>query len=114
MATLAASVMRFFRGSSGPAQGAAPSHVAQRLTRRSSGLAEVSRQLRSQEPLCILDLGPTSPRNIRYMTEMGHRIYSEDLLTASLDPALAIKDEQGQPTLDSKRFLSENVAFGPA
>ena len=45
------------------------------------------------------------------MTERGHKIYSEDLLEASTDPALVIRDEQGHTTLDHKRFLAENLLF---
>jgi SAM-dependent methyltransferase len=104
--------MKFFRGSSvDPGRGAAPAKSKARLTRRSSGLAEVMKSLDASEPLCVLDLGSTSAANIRYLTERGHRIYSEDLLEASGDPALAIKDEQGNPTLDSKQFLADNLVF---
>ncbi len=90
-------------------QEAAPSR--DRLTRRSSGLAQLAQSLGPEEPLCILDLGSTSAANIRYLTSRGHKIYSEDLLEASTDPALATKDEQGNPTLDSKRFLDENLQY---
>ena len=54
--------------------------------RRSSGLAELTKLLGSEETLCVLDLGSTSAANIRYLTERGHKIYSEDLLDASADP----------------------------
>ena len=110
MASVTHSFMRLFRGSSADsAQAAQP--AAERLTRRSSGLAEVSRTLQSDEPLCVLDLGSTSAANIRYLTERGHRIYSEDLLEASTDPALGTKDDQGNPTLDSKKFLEDNLVY---
>lgn len=105
--------MKFFRSSSAtPVQNnpQAPS----RLTRRSSGLAEVMKLLGSEESLCVLDLGATSPTNIRYFTEKGHKIYSEDLIQASADPSLAITDEQGNPALDSKRFLVENLTYPAA
>jgi SAM-dependent methyltransferase len=59
----------------------------------------------------VLDLGSTSAANIRYLTERGHKIYSEDLLEASTDPALPTRDEQGNPVLDSKRFLEDNLAY---
>lgn len=104
--------MRLFRGSSADtdqAVGTVP--AAQRLSRRSSGLVEISRALKSEESLCVLDLGYTSAANIRYLTERGHRIYSEDLLEASTDPALACEDEQGKAALDSKRFLTENLVY---
>lgn len=107
--------MKFFRGSSpAPGQGLTPESGNRRLTRRSSGLGELSRTLASDESLCVLDIGSTSPTNISYLTDRGHKIYSEDLLMASTDPALAIRDEQGNPTLDSKRFLAENLVFGAA
>jgi SAM-dependent methyltransferase len=115
MASVTNSFMKLFRGSSadvGPAIGA--STGAQRLTRRSSGLAELARSLASEDPLCVLDLGSTSPNNIRYMTERGHKIYSEDLLVASTDPALATKDEQGNVILDSKKFLADNLVYPAA
>lgn len=85
-----------------------------RATRRSSGFAEITKLLASDDPLCVLDLGSTSAANIRYLTERGHKIYSEDLLEASTDPSLATKDEHGNPTLDSKLFLSENLQYGSA
>jgi SAM-dependent methyltransferase len=104
--------MRFFRGSSGPATVPAP--ASQKLTRRSSGLAELSRNWDSAENLCVLDLGSTSPTNIRRFTEHGHRIYSEDLLIASTDPDLLIKDEFGTSTLDSRKFLADNLVYPAA
>lgn len=115
MASVTHSVMKLFRGSSadaGPASGATA--TAPRLSRRSSGLAELARSLAAGEPLCVLDLGSTSPSNIRYMTERGHKIYSEDLLVASTDPGLAAKDEQGNAILDSRKFLADNLLYPAA
>jgi SAM-dependent methyltransferase len=107
--------MKLFRGSSsGPGQGSSPEQGGHRLTRRSSGLSELSRHWASDDMLCILDLGATSPANIRYFTERAHKIYSEDLLTASTDPALVIKDEQGEMTLDSRQFLEDNLVYPAA
>jgi hypothetical protein len=100
--------MKFFRST--PAAPPAPK-TSQRRTRRSSAMAELSRVFNSEEPLCVLDIGPTSASNIRFFTEHGHRIYSQDLLEASRDPELVIKDEQGQPAIDSKKFLEENLAY---
>jgi len=112
MASVAHSFMKLFRGSSDSA-GQIPggAQTAKRLTRRSSGLAELAKALESDETLCVLDLGYTSPANIRYFTEQGHKIYSEDLLLASTDPALVSQDEAGNPVLDAKKFLTENLAY---
>lgn len=74
-------------------------------------MAEVSRAFKTEDSLCVLDIGATSASNIRFFTERGHRIYSQDLLEASSDPALVISNEQGLPTLDSKKFLEENLSY---
>ena len=105
--------MKLFRGSSGGGEAVA-AQAAQKLTRRSSGLGELSRLWVSDAPLCVLDLGSTSPSNIRFFTEGSHKIYSEDLLVASTDPALLTKDEQGNAILDSRKFLAENLTYPAA
>ena len=112
MATVTQNFMKFFRSSSG-------SHpetpqAAQKLTRRSSGLGELSRLWESETPLCVLDLGSTSATNITFFTERGHKIYSEDLLVASTEPHLVTKDEQGNVVLDSRKFLADNLLYPAA
>jgi len=114
MASVAYNLMKLFRGSSTGPQQPTPAPPAPRLTRRSSGMGELARTLTGQDALCILDLGATSPANIRFFTECGHKCYSEDVLLASLDPSLAIQDTQGNRVLDEKRFLSENLVYPAA
>jgi len=107
--------MKLFRdSSSGPDKGSSPAQGSQKLSRRSSGLAELTRHWSSEEGLCVLDLGATSAANIRYFTERSHKIYSEDLLIASTDPALVTKDEQGGLVLDSRHFLEDNLVYPAA
>jgi hypothetical protein len=107
--------MKLFRGSSvDPGRGGEPAQNRQRLTRRSSGLAELAKSLGPEHPLCVLDLGSTSAANIGFLTTRGHKIYSEDLLEASTDPSLATKDEQGNAILDSKAFLADNLQYPAA
>src|SRR5246127_647755 len=113
MATVAQNFMKLFRSSSGPSQ-AETQQTPQKLTRRSSGLGELARLWESETPLCILDLGSTSPSNIRFFTERSHKIYSEDLLVASTEPHLTTKDEQGNTVLDSRRFLADNLVYPAA
>ncbi len=108
MASVSDNVMKFFRSSSKQTAGAA---VPQKLTRRSSGMGEISRLLNSQESLCVLDIGSTSANNIRFLTGKGHKNYSEDLLRASLDPALRIKDSAGNTVVDSRTFMEENLVY---
>jgi SAM-dependent methyltransferase len=100
--------MRFFRSSSNPADDPAASR---KITRRSSGMGEVLRLLKSQEGLCVLDMGSTSPGNIAFFTGHGHRNYSEDLLRSSLDPALRKQNDAGNSVIDSKKFLDENLLY---
>ena len=112
MASVTQNFMKLFRGSSGsPAQ---TPQVPQKLTRRSSGLGELSRLWDSETPLCVLDLGSTSAANIRFFTERSHKIYSEDLLVASTEPHLVTKDEQGNVVLDSRKFLADNLQYPAA
>ena len=107
--------MKLFRGSSsGPDKGSSPAPSSHQASRRSSGLGELTRHWSTQENLCILDLGATSPANIRYFTERSHKIYSEDLLTASTDASLITKDEHGTVTLNSRQFLEDNLVYPAA
>ena len=108
MASVSDNVMKFFRSSSNQTAGPA---APQKLTRRSSGMGEISRLLNSQEALCVLDMGATSANNIRFFTGKGHKNYSEDLLRSSLDPALRIQDSDGKLVVDSKKFLDENLVY---
>jgi len=105
--------MRLFRGSPSASEAKA-AEAEQKLTRRSSGMGELSRVWESDSPLCVLDLGSTSPTNIRHFTERGHRIYSEDLLVASTEPSLVTKDEEGKVVLDSRKFLADNLVYPAA
>jgi hypothetical protein len=67
-----------------------------------------------QEGLCILDLGSTSSANISYLTDLGHRLYTEDVLKASQDPELTTRGEAGESVLNLNRFLAENLTYeGP-
>jgi SAM-dependent methyltransferase len=113
MASVTNNFMKLFRGSSGGTEAVTP-QISQKLTRRSSGLGELSRVWDSDAPLCVLDLGSTSPSNIRFFTERSHKIYSEDLLVASTDPSLITKDETGAVILDSRKFLADNLTYPAA
>ncbi len=106
-----ASFLKMFRG--GAEAAAAPvAGTPQRLTRRSTGLLEFTRAIEGQESLCILDLGSTSPTNITRLTGLGHKLYNEDLLTSSGDPALMLKSDDGKTMVfDVEHFLADNLAF---
>src|SRR3954466_3484441 len=109
MASVAQTFFRMFRGPA--AAEAASESAAGPLARRSSGWAELMKSIKGQENLSVLDLGPTSPRNIAYFTAGANRMYSEDVLLASLNPEYVTKNDEGAPTNDVARFLAENLSF---
>jgi SAM-dependent methyltransferase len=114
MGSVAQSLRKLFRGGSGGESAAAPPPRAQaRASRRSSGLGELTRALAGRDGLCVLDIGPTSPDNIQHFTELGYKVYSEDVLLASRDRQYQAADAEGQPAVDEKRFLTENLNYGP-
>jgi len=49
-------------------------------TRQSRGLEEFFSYIRDQSGLTILDLGGASQENVSFITNLGHRLYSEDFV----------------------------------
>jgi hypothetical protein len=49
-------------------------------TRASRGLEEFFQYIRGQSGLTILDLGGATQENVSFITNLGHRLYSEDFL----------------------------------
>ncbi len=49
-------------------------------TRNSRGLEEFFGSIRNQSGLTLLDLGIATQQNISFITNLGHRLYSEDFL----------------------------------
>ena len=86
----------FFRGSRGAPTGSGPPSrsndagcrstlaAARRSrvlsTRPSRGLEEFFTQIRDTSGLTILDLGGATQKNVSFITDLGHRLYSEDFL----------------------------------
>jgi 2-polyprenyl-3-methyl-5-hydroxy-6-metoxy-1,4-benzoquinol methylase len=52
------------------------------IARTSRGLEEFFAQIRGQSGLTILDFGPATQQNVSFITNLGHRLYSEDFLKA--------------------------------
>jgi hypothetical protein len=50
------------------------------MTRQSRGLQEFFTYIRDQSGLTILDLGGATQQNVNFITNLGHRLYSEDFL----------------------------------
>src|ERR1035437_7942268 len=49
-------------------------------TRQSRGLEEFFNYIRDQSGLTILDLGGATQQNVSFITNLGHRLYSEDFI----------------------------------
>ena len=114
MRSVAQSLRKLFRGGSSAEPAPAPKPRPQtRVSRRSSGLGELTRALAGREGLCVLDIGPTSPDNIQHFTELGYKVYSEDVLLASRDRQYVSTDAEGKQVVDEKRFLSDNLNYEP-
>jgi hypothetical protein len=108
----------FFRGIFGgdnPAGTAVGTSASAPLQRRSTGFHEFIRAIGKPEGQVVLDLGPTSPANLHFITGLGHRAYNEDLLLAASDPGLLIpvEGEDDKRVVNAARFLSENLDYEP-
>ncbi len=89
--------------------------AAPRTSRRCIGLGDFIRSLTAsgEEKLCVLDLGPTSPNNIAFLTELGTRVYNEDILRESEDSGYLLKQEDGSMQIDPLKFFAENLNYPP-
>lgn len=64
-----------------------------------------------EEKISVLDLGPTTPVNIAFITELGARAYNQDILRESQNPEYVLKQEDGSTQIDPTRFFSENLNY---
>jgi len=105
--------LRWFRGELNvPAPVLHPAENSVHLQlRHSTGLSELDKFISSGAQLSVLDMGATSSQNILRLTGMGHRVASEDVLLASLDPAVVSKDAKGKTTVNIEPFLTGNLQF---
>src|SRR4051794_10973144 len=110
MGSVTQNIFKFFRGSS-PATGEVRTgrETGSRTRRHSSGFKEFMRAVSRTEEGCFLDLGPTSATNISLLTERGLKIYTEDLLSASTEPELMVKGDDGAKIIDVDKFLKESI-----
>src|SRR6478752_3202303 len=106
--------MRWLRGAdSSPAKSQEGAKSAPRTRRTCIGLGEFMRNLSGsgEQKLCVLDLGPTSPTNISLLTELGVRVFNEDVLRESQDESYCVKQEDGTLEFDPTKFFAENLNY---
>ena len=66
--------------SSGSSRGRSHNEPETVAARQSRGLEEFFSHIRDQSGLTILDLGGATQQNVSFITNLGHRLYSEDFL----------------------------------
>lgn len=116
MSSSSHNLMRWFRGAdSSQSRSEEGGKAAPRTRRHCIGLGDFIASLSSsgEEKMCVLDLGPTSPTNIALLTELGARVYNEDILRESQDAKYAVKQEDGSLQVDPSTFFAENLDYPP-
>jgi SAM-dependent methyltransferase len=83
-----------------------------RMPRHSSAWKDLLKFLKAEQGLRILDIGPTSPTNINFLTTLGHGVYMADVVNEAQHGNWTAKDENGVPQFDVEGFLDGNLDFG--
>ncbi|MHB8301792.1 MAG: methyltransferase domain-containing protein [Acidobacteriaceae bacterium] len=84
-----------------------------RTPRHSSGWKKLLEKLKVAPGLRVLDIGPTSPTNINFLTSLGHSVYMADLVEEAVKPEWAIPVEAGEaPRYHTESFLARHMDFG--
>lgn len=86
------------------------------LRRHSPGLDQFMACMRDEEGVAVLDLAGASQANVSFITNMGHRVYSDDIVRA-LDSAFGSDSDSFANQTDSVRvnvFMSQTLDFPPA
>jgi SAM-dependent methyltransferase len=99
-----------FGGSKTPVS--ASQESAARIPRRSTGFNHFTQAILRPDGQKVLDLGPTSSSNIHFVTELGHKVYNDDVLAAANASRFVIPGaEEGSTTVDVERFLAEEMQY---
>ena len=83
-----------------------------RMPRHSSAWKDMLKFLKGEQGLRILDIGPTSPTNINFLTTLGHGVYMADVVNEALRGNwMQAPDESGVARFDVEGFLDNNLDF---
>jgi 2-polyprenyl-3-methyl-5-hydroxy-6-metoxy-1,4-benzoquinol methylase len=83
-----------------------------RVPRHSSAWKDLLKFLKAEQGLRILDIGPTSPTNINFLTTLGHGVYMADVVNEALHGNwTSAPDENGATQFDVEGFLDHNLDF---
>ncbi len=85
-----------------------------RTPRHSSAWAALRKYLAAEPNLRVLDVGPTSPANVKYLTQEGHGVWMADLTSEALRSQWELPPvEPGEaPGFDTAEFFAQNMNFG--
>ena len=75
------------------------SEAAQLLVKRSHGLEQFVESIQDSTGLTILDGGGICQDNVSFLTSLGHRLYSEDLLRARADTWIQVRERSSGSVL---------------
>jgi hypothetical protein len=87
-------------------------HLAAR-DRQSNGLRQFFESLQGKARMNILDLGGASQANVNFITQQGHKLYTEDLLVG-LDRLASLTREPGSRDSLPTRFVEDSLNFSAA
>lgn len=99
--------------------GKGPSHARDKdirpsLSRKSSGLDQFCSILQSLENLSILDMSGASQANISFITGLGHRISSDDIIGTMMECFGKDFLASQQAASNAQRFLDKSFTFPEA
>lgn len=84
-----------------------------RVSRHSSAWMKILARLKAESGLCVLDIGPTSPNNINFLTNLGHSVYMADLVEEAVKPDwLVPAEDEGTAGYNVEAFLARHMDFG--
>jgi hypothetical protein len=72
------------------------------------------KHLQQEQNLRVLDIGPTSPQSINFLTSLGHSVYMADVVQESLTGPWTLPPEKegGDTRFDVAGFFDQNLSFG--
>ena len=89
------------------------SNSSARVPRHSSGWMKMLARLKAESGLWVLDIGPTSPNNINFLTSLGHSVYMADLVDEAVKPEWMLPKSADEPQgYDAEGFLAKHMDFG--
>jgi hypothetical protein len=80
--------------------------------RHSHGLEQFSGPLRANRGLRVLDWGGATQANVSFITDLGHKIYSDAFLRAV--DAAAFPSGAGPSSAEAEAFLDQNLSYPEA